>query len=70
MSTYRSEPDGARALYLLSQAHRLPLHRVQQSLDLLSEQDNLVLLAVEFSEKTETPSSPPSSLSRIRPMRG
>lgn len=62
LSTYRSEPDGARALYLLSQAHRLPVHRVQQSLDLLSDQDNLVLLAVEFSEKTEAPSPLPASL--------
>lgn len=55
LSSYRSEPDGARAVYLLAQQHRIPVGRVQQSLDLLAEQDNLALLAVEFAEKNDEP---------------
>lgn len=51
LSTYRSEPDGARALYLLAEQQKLPVRRVQQSLDILGEQHALVLLAVEFAEK-------------------
>lgn len=57
LSTYRSEPDGARALYLLAEEHRLPVHRAQQNLEVLGEQKNLALLAVEFSEKTGKQSS-------------
>ena len=60
LSTYRSEPDGTRALYLLAEKHKVPVRRVQQSLDILSEQDNLVLLAVEFSEKSSTQQEHPS----------
>jgi hypothetical protein len=52
LSTYRSEPDGARALYLLCEKRQVPVRRVQQSLELLGEQQNLALLAVEFSEKS------------------
>ncbi len=60
LSTYRSAPDGARALYLLTEQHKLPVRRVQQSLDILSEQNNLVLLAVEFSELSEKQLEHPS----------
>ncbi len=60
LSTYRSEPDGARALYLLAEHHQLPVRRVQQSLDILSEQHNLALLAVEFSEKSGNQDEHPS----------
>lgn len=60
LSTYRSEADGTRALYLLAEQHQVPVRRVQQSLDLLSEQHNLVLFAVEFSEHSETQLEHPS----------
>lgn len=60
LSTYRSEPDGARALYLLAEHRKLQVGRFQQSLDILSEQDNLVLLAVEFSEKSDKQLEHPS----------
>ncbi len=55
LSTYRSEPDGARALFLLAQQQQVPVQRVQQSLHVLTEQQNLALLAVEFSEKSAKP---------------
>ncbi len=60
LSTYRSEPDGARALYLLAEQHKLPVRRVQQSLDILSEQNNLVLLAIEFAEASDKQLEHPS----------
>ncbi len=60
LSTHRSEPDGARALYLLAEQLPLPIRRIQQSLDILGEQNNLVLLAVEFSEKSGTEQEHPS----------
>src|SRR4051812_43713762 len=53
LSTYRSEPDGARGLYLLAEQRKLPIARAQQSLEVLSDQKNLALLAVEFSERSE-----------------
>jgi hypothetical protein len=60
LSTYRSEPDGTRALYLLAEQRKIPVHRVQQSLDILSEQDNLLLFAIEFSEKSSKQEEHPS----------
>ena len=65
LSTYRSEPDGTRALYLLAEQHQLPVARVQQSLDVLSEQNNLVLLAVEFSEKSDQQLDHPSWMNAL-----
>lgn len=65
LSTYRSEPDGARALYLLAEAHQVPVRRVQQSLDLLTEQNNLVLFAVEFSERTLKEEEHPSWMNTL-----
>src|SRR5690242_15400896 len=53
VSTYRSEPDGARALYLLAEQEKLPVGRMQESLELLSERKNLALLAVQFSERND-----------------
>ncbi len=65
LSTYRSEPDGTRGLYLLAESRGVPVHRVQQSLDLLSEQENLVLFAVEFSEKSADQLDHPSFLNTL-----
>ena len=48
LSTYRSEPDGARGLYLLAQESGLEVTRAQKSLVVLNDVKNLALLAVEF----------------------
>jgi hypothetical protein len=53
LSTYRSEPDGARALYLLLEQWRLPISRAQQSFETIDEKQNLVLLGVDLSELSE-----------------
>src|SRR5438874_1633260 len=53
LSTYRSEPDGARALYLLSEQWRLPVARAQQSFETIDEKQNLLLLGVDLSELNE-----------------
>jgi hypothetical protein len=53
LSTFRSEPDGARALYLLAEAWQLPVSRGQQSFETIDEKQNLVLLAVDLSELSE-----------------
>ncbi len=51
LSTYRSEPDGARALYLLAdETWQLPVTRGQQSFEAIDEKQNLVLLGVDLSE--------------------
>ncbi|MBK7860040.1 MAG: hypothetical protein IPJ65_15765 [Archangiaceae bacterium] len=50
LSTWRSEPDGARALYLLAEDWQLPVSRGQQSFETIDEQQNLVLLGVDLSE--------------------
>lgn len=48
LSTFRSEPDGARALYLLLSEAGLPVTRQQQDLAILPENRNLVLLGTRF----------------------
>lgn len=54
LSTYRSEPDGARALYLLAEERwQLPVTRGQHSFEAIEERQNLVLLGVELSELSE-----------------
>jgi hypothetical protein len=53
LSTYRSEPDGARAVFLLAESWKLPVGRAQQSFDTIDEKQNLVLLAVDLSELDE-----------------
>lgn len=50
LSTHRSEPDGARGLYLFLEQSKVPVARVQTSLDLIDPKKNLVLLAVELEE--------------------
>ncbi len=54
LSTYRSEPDGARALYLLAdETWKVPVTRAQQSFEAIEEKQNLVLLGVDLSERSE-----------------
>lgn len=62
LSTYRSEPDGARGLYLFLEASQVPVTRVQSSLDIIDSTKNLVLLAVEFQEGVYDATQYPSFL--------
>ncbi len=48
LSTWRAQPDGARALYLLAEESGLPVVRRTADLNILREEDTLVLLAVEM----------------------
>jgi Fe-S cluster assembly scaffold protein SufB len=48
LSTFRSEPDGARALYLVLEQQGLPVRRNQHRLDLIDPGAPLVLLGVRF----------------------
>jgi hypothetical protein len=50
LSTFRSEPDGARALYLVLEAQHLPVTRNQHSLDIIDPGLGLVLLGTRFTE--------------------
>lgn len=50
LSTYRSEKDGSRALYLLATEGGLKVGRLQKSLDILEDGTQVVLLGTEFSE--------------------
>ena len=52
LSTYRSEPDGARALWLLAEQSKLGLTRWQHSYEVTTDLGEPVLLAVEFDEDT------------------
>lgn len=47
LSTYRSEPDGSRALYLLAEQSGIEVGRIQQSLEIIDQRQNPVLLAVQ-----------------------
>lgn len=49
LSTFRSEPDGARALFLLLQEARLNVSRSQSDLTVIEPNRNLVLLGVTFA---------------------
>jgi hypothetical protein len=48
LSTFRSEPDGARALYLLLEEAKVPVTRQLQDLSLIPAGRNLVLLGTRF----------------------
>ncbi len=50
LSTFRSEPDGARALFLVLEAQHLEVTRSQQRLDLIEPGQPLVLLGARFAE--------------------
>ncbi len=51
LSTFRSEPDGARALFLLLSESGLPVSRQQQDLTVLPAERNLVLLGTRFRDE-------------------
>ncbi|MCC6337569.1 MAG: hypothetical protein IT380_26685 [Myxococcales bacterium] len=51
LSTFRSEPDGARALFLLLQEAGLAVERNQTDLSVIDSQRNLVLLGVSFADE-------------------
>lgn len=51
LSTFKSEPDGARALYLLLSESGLPVLRHQQDLTLIPPTRNLVLLGTRFARE-------------------
>lgn len=52
LSTFKSEPDGARALYLLAAEVGLPVARHQQDLTVIPRERNLVLLSVRSNDAT------------------
>ena len=49
LSTFKSEPDGARALFLLAQESGLDARRQQQDLEIIPPKTNLVMLGTRFS---------------------
>lgn len=51
LSTFKSEPDGARALYLLMQESGVPVERHQRDLALIPHGKNLVLLGARFEDE-------------------
>lgn len=53
LSTFRAEPDGARALYLLAQESGLPVARGMSDLRLLAGPETLVLLAIDVEGSRE-----------------
>ncbi|MFT3837992.1 MAG: hypothetical protein QM723_13480 [Myxococcaceae bacterium] len=59
LSTYRSEPDGSRALWLLAEQSKLGVTRWQHSFEVVSDLGEPVLLAVEFDEDTRELSGSP-----------
>jgi hypothetical protein len=53
LSTWRAQPDGARALYLLAEESGLPVTRRTQDLSITEGLGSLVLLAVEVEDARE-----------------
>lgn len=51
LSTFKSEPDGSRALFLLLSESGLPVTRQQQDLTIIPERRNLVLLGTRFEDE-------------------
>ncbi len=51
LSTFKSEPDGARGLYLLLSESGLPVSRHQQDLTIIPPGRNLVLLGTRFARE-------------------
>lgn len=51
LSTFRSEPDGARALFLVLEARHLPVERHQQELDIIDPNLTVVMLGTRFAEE-------------------
>ena len=52
LSTFKSEPDGSRALYLLLSESGLAVSRQQQDLTIIPANRNLVLLGTRFAHET------------------
>lgn len=52
LSTFKSEGDGARALYLLLSETGVPVTRQQQDLSIIPEQRNLAMLGTRFERET------------------
>lgn len=52
LSTFKSEPDGARGLYLLVSETGLPVVRHQQDLVIIPKERNLVLLGTRFIDES------------------
>lgn len=52
LSTYRSSPGGARALYLVLAQQRHRVSRLEEDLELLPPEQQLVLLGVRFEDET------------------
>jgi len=65
-SSYRSEPDGARALFLLAQQAGLPVERRHVDLEAIEGEPELVLLGVEGDapEKEDEPDAGAGALDR------
>jgi hypothetical protein len=53
LSSFRSEPDGARGLYLFAEGAGIPVDRVKQSFDVIDPGLQPVLLAIDFAEDSE-----------------
>ncbi len=48
LSTYRSQEDGTRGLFLLAEESGLPVTRLKKNLEVIEPRQNLALLGVEF----------------------
>jgi hypothetical protein len=59
LSTYRSEPSGARALFLLLQEAGLPVDRWQQDFQVIDPSTTLVLLGTSFQDEHDIKSKNP-----------
>ena len=57
LSTYRSEPDGARALSLVLEAQGLGVERLENDLEIIPPELSLLLLGVRFEGETEPATS-------------
>lgn len=58
LSTYRSEPDGARALYLMLEAQHRPVTRLQKSFEAIDHELAIVMLGVRFDDESSTTKHP------------
>lgn len=61
LSTYRSEPSGARAVFLLLGEAGLPAERWQQNFEVIDRGTSLVLLGTAFRDATDVKSRNPGA---------
>ncbi len=59
LSTYRSEPSGARGVFLLLQEAGLPVDRWQQNFEVIDRDTTLVLLGANFRDEEDRKSTNP-----------